>query len=223
MMIAQQAKQCMVSNQLRTSEITDASVLAAMEAIPREKFVPENFRKAAYVDEDIAIAEERYLMEPLVFAKLLQAMQIQPEDKVLIVGTGMGYSTAVIAQLSRHVTAIESQRELSGMARKNLRTLSIEVEVFTSALTVGYPLLAPYDAILVEGGVHFVPTSLTDQLAEAGRLVTVENIQQRAGALSGLGRALVIYKMDGQLHRRYLFDAAVPLLADFTNKPGFLF
>ncbi len=223
MAFLQKAKQCMVLNQLLTSEIANENVLAAISAIAREEFVPEQYRKVAYIDEDIPIAEGRYLMEPLVFAGLLQLMDIKPEDKILIVGTGTGYSTAVIAQLSRDIVAIESQRELSGKARKNLRELGIDVEVFTSALTVGYPLLAPYDIIFIEGGVQHIPVSLTDQLREGGRLVTVENIQQRPGSDSGLGRAVIVYNLNGKLHKQYKFEASIPLLADFAKKPEFVF
>jgi protein-L-isoaspartate(D-aspartate) O-methyltransferase len=220
---AQTARRNMVLGQVETNEVLSPDILQCLNSIPREPFVPAGLSGAAYVDEDLPLGNRRYLMEPLVFARLLQLADIQPDDKILDVACGTGYSAAALSLLSDKVVAIECQRELSDQARRTLKQLDIKVEVFTSALTVGYPMMAPYDVIIIEGGVQHVPATLTDQLAEGGRLVGIELKQQRLSAEAGLGCAFIIRKMKGALHRHDVFEAAVPLLPGFEKKKQFEF
>jgi protein-L-isoaspartate(D-aspartate) O-methyltransferase len=223
MSFSQQARENMIAGQMEPNEVLNPQILQSVAAVPREAFVPEALSGVAYLDEDIPVGNGRYLMEPRVFGRLLQMADIQPTDKVLIIGCGTGYSAAVVSLLTDHVIAIECLRELSDAARKTLRELDVKVELFTSALTVGYPMMAPYDVILIEGAVQQIPSTLTDQLAEGGRLVTVFNTQSPFPGKAGVGRALLLRKQGGQLMRQESFDASVPVLPGFEKKTSFEF
>lgn len=224
MAVSEKSRDAMVFSQLRTSGIQDERLLDAMATIPRERFVPPHYAGNAYVDEDIPLRNGRYLMEPLVFARMAQLLDLKKEEKLLLVGAATGYSIAVLSHLTDHIVAIESERELSSLARKNLQSyLRNPVEIYTSALTVGYPMHAPYQKILIEGGVETIPQNLTDQLAEQGRLVTVELEATKVGNISGLGRLVSLDKLNGKLYRQYHADASVPLLSAFKQKKGFEF
>ena len=210
-------RQHMVEGQIRPNRVTDARLVAAMAEVPRERFVPRNLRGVAYVDEDIEIAPGRYLMEPRVFARLVQAARIQDSDIVLDVGCGRGYSTAVLARLAATVVALESDEALAAKAGETLAELEVDnAVVVTGELTAGYPGQGPYDVIFLSGAADQVPEPLTDQLAEGGRLVAV------IGG-GGVGRATLIARHDELLARRALFDAAVSPLPGFHEAPGFVF
>ena len=217
------ARKNMIANQLKVSEVTDKALLDALASVQRESFVPEQLKEVAYLDEDIRLFHDRYLMEPLVFARLVQAAQISEASKVLIIGAATGYSAAVVSKIAAHVVAIESQREMADMARKNLRKVSAPVEVFSAALTVGYAMFAPYDVIIIEGAVSAIPEDVSQQLAEGGRLVTVVNKQQRLDAMFGLGTATCYEKRGGQLYAQALFECSVGVLAEFKEKQEFTF
>ncbi len=208
----------MVENQIRPNRVTDARVLEAMADVPRERFVPKKLQDAAYIDEDLAIADGRFLMEPAVFARLVQAAAITPDDLVLDVGCGTGYSTAVLARLAASVVAVESDPQLVERASALLAELDADnAAVVEAPLEAGYPKQAPYDAIVLGGAVDEAPRALTDQLAEGGRLVAVVT------GGSAVGRGEVMLRRRGGLSRRVLFDAAVPLLPEFRVERGFVF
>lgn len=211
------ARYNMVESQLRTNRVTDEEVLAAFQSVPREQFVPTALRGIAYVDEDLEIAPGRWLMEPMVLARLVQAAEVRPEDVALVVGCGTGYSCAILARLASTVVAVESDHELATRAQQILNELSVDNVVFAEGrLTDGNPRQAPYDVILLDGGVEEVPESIKRQLAEGGRLVTV----MRQGRV---GRAVLMINRGGVVSSRVLFDAAVPVLPGFAREPGFVF
>ena len=208
----------MVENQIRPNRVTDGRVLEAMGAVPRERFVPTRLRGTAYVDEDLAVAPGRYLMEPAVFARLLQAAAITPSDVVLDIGCATGYSTAVLARLGATVVAVESDPELVARAGALLAEFDAgNAAVVEGALEAGYPKQAPYDAIVLGGAVDEAPRAITDQLAEGGRLVAVVT------GGSPVGRGVLVLRVHGVLSRRVLFDAAVPALPGFNVERGFVF
>lgn len=212
------ARHNMVENQIRPNKVTDPRIIAAMAALPRELFVPEESRGIAYVDEDIAIGKERYLMEPMVLARLLQCADIEETDVVLDIGCGTGYSVAVLAQLANTVVALESDRELAAAATRLCEELGIDNAVLIEAeLDAGYDAHAPYDVIVFDGAVQRIPEGIRGQLAEGGRLVAV--IDDGAG----LGKATLVVRRGGVLSRRVLFDAATPRLPGFSVAPGFVF
>lgn len=211
------ARHNMVESQLRPNRVTDEDLLAAFGVAPRELFVPAPLAGVAYVDDDIEIAPGRWLMEPMVLGRLLQAAAPRPEDVALVIGCGTGYACAIMARLVNTVVAVESDPALAATATRLLGELAIDnVVVLEGRLTDGHPAQAPYDVILIDGGVDEVPPGIQQQLAEGGRLVTVA----RSG---GLGRATLMTRRAGVVSGRILFDAAVPPLPAFELAPGFVF
>ncbi len=208
----------MIEGQIRPNRVTDDRVLAAMAEVPRERFVPRKLQGAAYVDQGLAVAPGRYLMEPAVFARLLQAAAIGPDDVVLDIGCATGYSTAVLARLAATVVAVESDPELVKAAGDLLADLDADnAAVVQGALEKGYAKQAPYDAIVLGGAIDEVPPMIADQLAEGGRLVAVVT----GGSSAGVG--VLMLRARGALSRRILFDASVPPLPGFAVDRGFVF
>lgn len=212
------ARRKMVENQLRANKVTDEAVLEAMGRLPRERFVPERYAGLAYVDEDLPLGGGRCMMEPMVLARLAQALDIQHDQIVLDVGCGLGYSTALLASLAGTVVATEEQTDLAGQANEILNDLGVDNAVVVEAeLCAGYPKQAPYDAILLNGAVPEIPQGLVDQLAPTGRMAMVI---KRGG---GLGRAVLVERYGDSLAELNLFDAGTPLLAGFEREKGFVF
>jgi protein-L-isoaspartate(D-aspartate) O-methyltransferase len=215
-----QARRMMVDCQLRTFDVNDIPLLDAMDDVPRERFVLPGREELAYIDQDLLVgdgAEQRFMMTPMVLARLIQALDVEAGDKVLDVACGRGYSSAVLARLGASVTALESDPALADTAKQCLSAVGAEgVIVEAGPLDQGWAGRAPYDAILVNGALEIRPDHLLQQLAEGGRLVCVK----------GRGRAAraTIYVRSGETFgERTLFDAAAPLLPAFQLKPGFTF
>jgi protein-L-isoaspartate(D-aspartate) O-methyltransferase len=212
------ARAHMIESQLRPNRVADGRVLGAFAGIRRELFVPGHLRMVTYIDEDLPLGGGRYLMEPMVAARLLQAAMIERTDTVLIIGAGTGYEAALVAMLARSVTALEEDPELARRARGALVEHSIaSVSIVEGPLTQGYRPRAPYDVILFCGGVVEVPSEIDSQLGEGGRLLAVVK------PASGIGRAILRTRRGGVVARRMLFDAATPLLPGFFPKPAFVF
>jgi protein-L-isoaspartate(D-aspartate) O-methyltransferase len=162
----------MVERQLRRRGIEDERVLAAMEAVPREAFVPESLRHRAYADSALPIGEEQTISQPWIVAAICQALELEGSELVLEVGTGSGYSAAVLARLAAHVVSIERHEALSRDAAAVLDSLEVRnVEVFVGDGSLGFPERAPFDAIAVHATAPAPPAALIDQLADGGRLV----------------------------------------------------
>ncbi len=208
----------MVESQLRTNRVTDLRLLGAFETVPRELFVPEPLRGIAYIDEDVALGGGRFVMEPRVLARLLQAAQPGPEDMALDLGCGSGYATAILSRLVATVVALEDDAALAEAANRTLDALEIDNAVVVEGrLAAGYPKQAPYNVILLGGAVAEIPAAIADQLAEDGRLVTV------VSAGPGLGRATLMRRDGGVISSRVLYDASLPVLPGFEAAPGFVF
>ncbi len=211
------ARRNMIESQIRTNKVTHAALLDALAAVPRERFLPPERAFAAYVDEDIPVAPGRYLMEPMVFARLVQLAEPRPADRALVAGSGCGYGAAVLARLVASVVALESDPQLAARGRERFAQLGIrEASQVTGPLARGWPGAAPYDLILIEGAVEEVPQPLVDQLGDGGRLVTVVQAER-------IGRATRFVKRDSVVSHRPYFDAAVPILAEFRRPRGFVF
>ena len=218
-----QLRRSMVDGQIRVNDVTDPRIIAAMLDLPRERFVPAAVRELAYIDDDLLVHPAgpgqpgRYLMEPMVLAKLIQALDLGPEDKVLDVGSATGYSAALLGRLVRMVVAVEEERELAAAAASLLAELgAVNVNVMTGALAAGWPGEAPYDAILLNGAVEVVPHALLRQLKEGGRLGAIV----RSGAA---GRATIHSRVGNRFAARPVFDASVPLLPGFAVPKAFVF
>lgn len=211
------ARRGMVLSQLQPNGVRDERVLEAIRAIPRELFVPPARRGIAYVDEDLAIAPGRFLMEPLVFGRLVQAAAVAPGSLVLDVGCGTGYSTAVLARLAGTVVGLEDDTELRRQAEANLRTLDvINAAIVAGPHRAGYPQQGPYHSIVVEGAVAALPDTLVAQLADGGRLALVV----RQGRTS---RLLCLHRTGDLVQRQVVADCATPLLPGFEAATEFVF
>jgi protein-L-isoaspartate(D-aspartate) O-methyltransferase len=207
----------MVDRQLRTNKVSDESVLQALAEVPRERFLPADLRPVAYVDEDVPLGRGRYLIEPMVFGRLLQAAEIRRTDLVLDIGCGTGYSTAILARLANMVVALECDPSLARGAGAAISELGIDnALVVEGALEQGWPAQAPYNLIVVEGAAHRIPEAILSQLAEDGRLVGVEMRE-------GVGRAMLYLRHRGVISGRPLFDAALPMLPGLAAQPSFVF
>jgi protein-L-isoaspartate(D-aspartate) O-methyltransferase len=207
----------MVATQLRTNDVTDARICHAMRTVPREVFVPERFRPLAYMERTIELAPHRVLMDARCFGKMLQLAAIGPNDSVLDVGCGTGYSSAVLAMLTSRVFALEESEELASIAQFRLHDIAARnVQVVRGPLVEGDPSHAPFNVIVVEGAVEQLPSGLLDQLADGGRLVAAK----RDGA-AGFGCLYV--KHGTAIGEREAFDAWLPVLPGFAKPRGFVF
>ena len=162
----------MVESQLRARGITDERVLDAITRVPRHEFTPEQYRNQAYEDHPLPIGEEQTISQPYIVAIMLEALALKPESKVLEVGTGSGYATALLAELTAQVFSIERHAGLANQARALLVRLGYgNVEIIEGDGSRGLPEFAPYDAILVSAAAPELPRALLDQLAEGGRMI----------------------------------------------------
>ncbi|HEV2678104.1 MAG TPA: protein-L-isoaspartate O-methyltransferase [Aliidongia sp.] len=209
----------MVDSQIRPNKVTDPAVLSAFIDVPRELFVPEALRGAAYIDEDLPVARNRFLMEPMVLARLVQAATVQPSDRVLVVASGTGYDAAILGRLALIVFAVEPDAALADVGRAAFVACGAgNVTTVVADPTHGHKAQAPYDAILLGGAVADVPEALLQQLTDGGRLVGVV----KAGD-GRVGQAVLIERVPGGFSRRVLFDAAIAELPGFEPAPAFVF
>jgi len=213
------ARRNMVDGQLRPNRVTNAQLLAVVGELPRERFLPDALKSVAYSDEDVPLGNGRYLMEPMVLARLIQTLQADTKDTALVVASGRGYGAALLARLVKSVVAIEGDAGLAGSSDQTIKALELEnITLVTGQPEAGAPQSGPYDVILIEGAVRQIPKAILDQLAEGGRLVTV-----LAGAPGALGVAQLVVKEGGVTSGRPLFDAGTPVLPGFAPPARFTF
>lgn len=216
-----QARRTMVDSQLRTYDVTDRALLAAMGETPRERYMPGGRESFAYIDRNITLttpdsADPRVMLTPMVLGRLIQALEIEPNTRVLDAAAGFGYASAVMRRLGAQVTALETTEELASEARKRLAEDAQDVVVKTGSLLRGLPDEAPFDAILINGAVSDRPEALLQQLAEGGRLACLTSGD-------GAGRAVVYVRTGDAFGVRTVLDATAPLLAEFRPAPAFVF
>jgi protein-L-isoaspartate(D-aspartate) O-methyltransferase len=211
------ARRMMVDGQVRTADVHNPDLLTAMLTIPRERFVPSSLAEQAYIDGDIDIAPGRVLLKPMVFAKLIEAADVNPGDHVLDVGCGLGYSSAVLSRLAGSVVALEEDAALASQAKAALTAAGASsVTVATGPLMAGWPADAPYDFILLNGATEIVPEGFAGQLKPDGRLACIFGRRPAAKA--------TIYRVaEAHLIGRPAFDAAAPVLPGFVAPPAFVF
>ena len=214
-----QARRMMVEGQIRTSDVTELNLLAAFDEVPRERFVPERWRAIAYLDRDVPVAETgaRYLLKPMVLAKLIQSAEVDEGDRVLDVGCATGYSSAILSKLARRVIALAEDDALAAAAARALAAVGAgNALVITGTLAGGSPREAPYDVILLNGSTEVAPQALLDQLADGGRLVVVFG-------RAPIGRGTVYRRSGAHVSAHAEFDAMAPLLPGFSKPPAFVF
>lgn len=217
----ERARRTMVDTQIRVNDVTDSRIVEALMAVPREAFVPESIRALAYLDDDLAVTDAaagqpaRYLIEPMVLARMIQEADLDSAAHVLDVGPATGYSSAVLGRIAGRVTALESDAALAAAARTSLAAAP-NVVIAEGPLAAGHPDGEGYDAILLQGSVEEVPDALLAQLKPGGRLI----------AVVGSGRAakcLVHTRVGDEISARPAFDAAIPPLPGFAKPRGFVF
>ncbi|WP_102782663.1 MULTISPECIES: protein-L-isoaspartate O-methyltransferase family protein [Thalassospira] len=212
------ARHNMVENQVRTNKVTDPLVIAAMEEVPRELFLPEAKRGVAYVDEDIAVGGGRYAMEPMVIARLMQCAEIAETDVALIIGAGYGYGAALLSRVAETVVAVESDKDMTASAEATFQSANYDnVIVVEGDLAAGYPKQAPYNVIVFDGAVTEVPAGVLEQVSEGGRLLAVVRAEGKVGI------ARLYERENGVIGHRDLFDANIPYLPGFEPTESFVF
>ena len=211
------ARRHMVDGQVRTADVTDLRILAAMLEIPRENFVPSSAAGLAYLDLDLAVGEAgaRRLLKPMVLAKLIHAANVASSDRVLDVGCSTGYAAAILSRIVGQVIALEQDSGLAKTARTALASQS-NVNIVSGPLIAGWPQGAPYDVILLEGATEIAPHTFLGQLKDGGRLVCVLG--------SGPAAKAMLYCRSGEeLGGRPIFDASAVVLPGFARAPVFAF
>jgi len=207
----------MVDTQVRPSDVTKFPIIDALLSVPREDYVPDDKREAAYIGENIDIGDGRVLLEARTFAKMLEAAEVMPTDVVLDLGCGLGYSTAVLAQMADFVVAVEDDEGRAQEAQQTLSDHGIDnAAVFAGDLTVGAVKNGPYDVIMLQGAVEEIPAALSEQVKEGGRIVAIF-------AEGALGVVRVGRKIDGVINWRMSFNAGAPVLNGFTKEAAFSF
>jgi protein-L-isoaspartate(D-aspartate) O-methyltransferase len=204
------AREAMVESQLRPQGVTDPAVLEAMGTIPRERFLPSHTRPLAYVDRAVAMNATRFLSAPTVLGQVLTQMMAERGQRALVVGTGSGYSAAVLVAMGLEVVALESDSGLAAAAREQ------GIEVVEGPLEAGWPKGSPYDQILIDGAVEIIPDQIIEQLADGGRLGAA--IVDR-----GITRLVVGRKAGGAFGTLSFGDAGVPALPGFSRPKAFTF
>ena len=209
-------RRMMVDTQVRPSDVTKYPIIDAMLEVPRERFVPDDARPTAYVDDNIDLGPGRTVLAPRTLAKLLDALDIGTGDLVLDLGAGLGYATAVVSRLAEAVVAVEEDETRAAEAETLLSEISADnAAVVAGSLAEGAPKHGPYDVILVEGAIETLPAALSDQLKDGGRIGTLF-------ADGALCQARIGVKADGVLSWRWVFDASAPVLPGFARAPEFV-
>jgi len=204
------ARLAMIESQLRPQGVTDRAVIEAMATVRREQFLPAETRPLAYTDRAVMMGDGRFLPAPTVLGSLLTEMMPCSGQRALVVAAGSGYSAAVLEAIGLTVTALESSRELIAAAREN------RVQTVEGPLEDGWKKAAPYDQILIDGAVEYIPDAIVEQLAEGGRLGT-------ALVDRGVTRLVVGRKAGGAFGYLSLSDAGVPALPGFARARAFTF
>lgn len=215
-----QARTNMVDSQLRPNGVTNLNILDAMQSVLREDFVGSAQKSVAYMDGDLALAEasnsRRFLIEPMAFARMLQAAEVNANDRVLDIGAATGYGAAILSKLVKQVVAVESDSGLAHAARQNLAGL-LNVTLNESDMAKGAPQAGLFDLVIIEGRIEEVPNALFSQVKDGGRVVAAVGQQDMAQCR--------IYKISGKTHtQRSVFDISVAALPGFgMTKPSFAF
>ena len=212
------ARKRMVDSQLRPNRVNDQRILDAMRTLPRERFLPAAAAPQAYIDEDVALGNGRFMMEPMVLARLLQAAVPVSGETALIMAAGTGYGAAVLAACGVRVTAFEEDPQLLAQARSILAALAPGVTVVGGRFSDGAPSGGPFDIVVIEGAVRQVPPAIAKQVRQdTGRLVGVIKVSDR------VSHAVLAEATPAGLRPTPIFDSATPLLPSLVQPPSFVF
>ena len=204
------ARRNMVDCQMLPNKITDTRIIDIMGMLPREDFLPEGKKNFGYADKAISIGADRFILEPLVTARMLQSLKLRSSDVALSIGCGAGYAVAVLAKMVNTVVALEINQNFIKESVKNFLNNDIDnIIVVEGELREGYSKQAPYDVIFFDGGVSEIPVNIKSQLAEEGRAIAVVVQNHNIGTLS------LFKKFHGTVSKIDLQEITVPLLPGF--------
>jgi len=214
----EQARFNMIAQQIRPAEVLDERVLETMMEIPREDFVPEHFKDLAFSDINVEIGHDEVMMKPIMEARLLQALNIQPSDNILEIGTGSGYFTALLARLGSHVQSVEIEPAFLKQAEARLSAHGItNVTLIEGDASHGWKEGGPFDVIAITGSIPILPENFQQQLTVGGRMVVI------TGTSPVMETLLITRVADDQWERQSLFETDFPALRNVEQPQAFVF
>ena len=207
----------MVDTQVRPSDVTKFPIIDAMLSVLRENFVPRDKREVAYIGENVVLGHARVVLEPRTLAKTLDGLNISKDELVLDIGSGLGYSSALISLLAEAVVALEDDTDWVRDSEEAFQEFGADnILVECGALHEGAAKHGPYDVICIQGGVEKIPQKIIDQLKDGGRMACIF-------VDGALGKVKIGYKLDGIMNWRFAFNAGAPLLRGFEKPHEFVF
>ena len=208
----------MIEQQIRPAEVLDSQVLNVISEVPREYFVPTEYRQLAYSDTNIPLSNGQSMMSPIQEARLLQALNIGEQDEILEIGTGSGYLTALLAKLGKQVISVDIDQQLSSSAAQKLREQAItNVTLEVGDASKGWPQGTPYDVIAVTGSLPVMCDDLKYQLKQGGRLFVIVGSEPAMSAL------LITRVSENQWAEEELFETVIPPLINAEKPSEFVF
>lgn len=208
-------RRMMVDTQVRPSDVTKFPIIDAMLDVPREIFVPDAAREAAYAGEHVPLGEDRVVLDPRILAKMLDALAFEGDELVLDIGGGLGYASAIMSRLAQAVVMLEEDASMADEAQQNLSAVGADnVVVQQGVLAEGAAEHGPYDVIILQGGAEELPQAVTKQLKDGGRIVCMFMDHQ-------LGRVEIGHKIDNDISWRFAFNAGAPVLPGFHKQNAF--
>ena len=213
------ARKNMVENQIRANKVTSLNVINAFLDVPREKFVPDALQEISYVDEDIQLSRNRFMMKPMILARLFQSLNLKGNENILHVGSNSGYGSAILSRMCSSVISLESDKKLFETSIHTFLNMGFDnVVPLHGSMENGVEKEAPFDIIFIEGSIETEPKSLFGQLNENGKLIAIirpANIK--------IGKAKLFFKISNEIGLENLFDAQVSKLSIFKSKTKFSF
>ena len=213
------ARKNMVENQIRANKVTSSNVINAFLDVPREKFVPNALQEISYVDEDIQLSRNRFMMKPMILARLFQSLNLKGNENILHVGSNSGYGSAILSRMCSSVISLESDKKLFETSIHTFSNMGFDnVVPLHGSMENGVEKEAPFDIIFIEGSIEIEPKSLFGQLNENGKLIAIirpANIK--------IGKAKLFFKISNEIGLENLFDAQVSKLSIFKSKTKFSF
>ena len=213
------ARSNMVENQIRANKVTNLSVINAFKDVPREKFVPDSLQEISYVDEDIQLSRNRFMMKPMILARLFQSLNLQGNENILHVGSNTGYGSAILSRMCSSVISLESDKKLFEKSIHAFSNMGFDnVVPLHGSMESGVEKEAPFDIIFIEGSIETEPNGLFTQLNNNGKLIAIirpVNIK--------IGKAKLFFKIRDEIGKENLFDAQVSKLSIFKSKTKFSF
>ena len=213
------ARKNMVENQIRANKVTSLNVINAFLDVPREKFVPDALQEISYVDEDIQLSRNRFMMKPMILARLFQSLNLKGNENILHVGSNSGYGSAILSRMCSSVISLESDKKLFETSIHTFSNMGFDnVVPLHGSMENGVEKEAPFDIIFIEGSIESEPKSLFGQLNENGKLIAIirpANIK--------IGKAKLFFKISNEIGLENLFDAQVSKLSIFKSKTKFSF